>query len=226
MGKFEIGDVVRIKGLYVAGDFARKIGVVKGYSSCDGNYYILTEGALTFACGEYLLELILPAFKSVTERSVTDYEIDRITARVAEILAKKPEPKEPEKPLTKYKVGDEVVIRKDLKVGVEYKMRGRHSGTYIADRMLEFCGKKAKIRLACDDYYILCGEGWHWTDEMFAGLASEMPKMARLDKVFPMPDKCIHCPIDCKSVSLSEHWIKEYGGCICRPDDCPLVEVE
>jgi hypothetical protein len=217
MGKFKIGDLVESKKQSMGVNMVGRKGVIKDESET-GAYFV------DFGCGDKYYQK--PNALELVETKLSDGEIFRIAAKVAEILAKKPEPKEPEKPKTKYKVGDEVVIRKDLKCGVGYKMRGRQCGTYICSRMLEFCGKTAIITHACDDHYRLQGEGWWWADEMFAGLASEMPKMARLDKVFPMPDKCIHCPIDCKSVSLSEHWIKEYGGCICRPDDCPLVEVE
>jgi hypothetical protein len=63
---------------------------------------------------------------------------------------------------------------------------------------------------------------WNWTDEMFAGLASEMPKMVRLDKVFEIPNNCNDC---LSAECVKRGWVKQYEW-YKRPDDCPLVEVE
>jgi hypothetical protein len=172
------------------------------------------------------LELLIPVCDH-TEVKLSDGEIFRIAARVAEILAKKPEPKEPEKPKTKYKVGDEVVIRKDLEVENKYGMEGdKKPECCFAPKMDRHVGKKATITkvtsTACGFRYdIDLDDGdFYWTDEMFAGLASEMPKMARLDKVFPMPDHCFKCPIGCGGLKC----VKKYEDKK-RPDGCPLVEV-
>jgi len=228
MSKFNVGDrVIAIRGSHGI-NFTGKKGTYYDTMKFGICAVIFDDGGFKFQDID-ALELVAPAGFYYSE-------IDRIAEKVAEILAKKPQPKEPEKPQTKYKAGDEVVIRKDLKCGVGYKMRGRQCGTYICSRMLEFCGKTAIITHACDDHYRLQGEGWWWTDDMFAGLASEMPKMARFSMEVEMPKTCFDCDVsasDCAKARGTELKFDENGdmalGCIFpegkRRHDCPLVEV-
>jgi hypothetical protein len=226
MGNFELWDRVRIIGT----DKDAQEGIVVSFDSRDNTYQVRTN-EISFPCWvkENELELV--------DTNLSDGEIFRIAAKVAEILVKKPEPKEPEKPQTKYKVGDEVVIRKDLDESNRYCMSDGKTEDSVGGKMLLYAGKKAKITSISKPYgkYSIDIDGgvWNWTDEMFAGLASEMLKMARLE--IPMPDHCLTCkvpPMMCKGLIESKSGksgnfdLMEGFPYHKRRDDCPLVEVE
>ena len=70
----------------------------------------------------------------------------------------------------KYKVGDKVIVRSDLKTFGEI---GELYGGYSATKtMIEFAGKVVTIAKVCDDHYqIVEGDKdpYRWTDEMFSG---------------------------------------------------------
>lgn len=62
----------------------------------------------------------------------------------------------------KYKVGDKVKVREDLIVGREY------GGWVFVEEMAEFLGKEVIIEgVISGACHTVCGNGWHWTDEMF-----------------------------------------------------------
>lgn len=74
--------------------------------------------------------------------------------------------------MTKYKVGDKVRVRKDLKLGKSYYMDNSSSNNSVASKMCEFAGKVVTIKDVYIQYTIEeCG--FNWTDEMFEGLATE-----------------------------------------------------
>ena len=64
----------------------------------------------------------------------------------------------------KFKVGDRVRIRKDLKKGYEYKY-------YVNDFMESLAGKIVEIRAVDNDSYQVGGLSYFWTEGMFEGLA-------------------------------------------------------
>lgn len=64
----------------------------------------------------------------------------------------------------KFKVGDRVRIRKDLKKGYEYKY-------YVNDFMESLAGKIVEIRAVDNDSYQVGGLPYFWTEGMFEGLA-------------------------------------------------------
>lgn len=81
----------------------------------------------------------------------------------------------------KYKVGDKVRIRKDLKVGERY------DGTSLTGKMLLWKGKKVTILKVCSDYngYEIEGDDgcFLWTDSMFEN------EMTNADKIRNMSDE-------------------------------------
>jgi hypothetical protein len=70
----------------------------------------------------------------------------------------------------KYKVGDKVRVREDLKLNGWYKMEnGKYKDTFVG-KMERLRGKVVTIKSAKDKYRIEESD-YNWTDEMFAGLA-------------------------------------------------------
>jgi len=66
----------------------------------------------------------------------------------------------------KYKVGDKVKIREDLKIDDEYK------GFFVNDHMVRFLGETGVIseKFEDEEYYEIEGfDVWCWTDEMIEG---------------------------------------------------------
>lgn len=87
-----------------------------------------------------------------------------------------------EKPKTKYKVGDYVVVRHDLKLGNRYGMRDNPYVDGVVQEMLKHAGSVVKIvaleedRLYNGHCYKIEGSTWRWTDEMFSGYPHEVIK--------------------------------------------------
>ena len=72
----------------------------------------------------------------------------------------------------KFKAGDRVRVKKDLKLKQAYYMEneyGIRTGAYkyFMASMYEFLGKTLLITLASENYYEVCGGNNMWTDEMF-----------------------------------------------------------
>lgn len=65
----------------------------------------------------------------------------------------------------KYKVGDKVRVRSDLKNTVLY------GGLFVVDKMLK--KKIVTITSVHDDYYKVAEDDYKWTDEMFEGLVED-----------------------------------------------------
>lgn len=70
---------------------------------------------------------------------------------------------------TKYKVGDRVTVRKDLKAGKYYHMKHDPSiMDVVAGTMTEFAGRRVTIKsIAFGGKYRIEEGGFNWTDEMF-----------------------------------------------------------
>lgn len=80
----------------------------------------------------------------------------------------------------KYKIGDKVKVRDDIELYKKYKMDDNKELAWVTPEMLKFKGeiltitkidKYGKYRVNEDN-----GE-WCWTDEMFSGLATSLPKV-------------------------------------------------
>lgn len=73
----------------------------------------------------------------------------------------------------KYKVGDRVVVRSDLRIGTTYYMEDREDYDSLVDEMAKLMGCTVTITRAGSKYRIReCR--FNWTDEMFAGLEDEL----------------------------------------------------
>lgn len=70
----------------------------------------------------------------------------------------------------KYKVGDLVKVRDDIKVGKLYCMENGDKDRFV-DEMSPWIGQLVTIESASDSHYNIVGSYWSFTDEMFEGLA-------------------------------------------------------
>lgn len=70
---------------------------------------------------------------------------------------------------TKYKVGDKVRVRPDLKEWETYRNKNNAITDIVTEPMRRMGGKVATIAMIVDGKYCIEEDGkkWHWTDEMF-----------------------------------------------------------
>lgn len=90
----------------------------------------------------------------------------------------------------KYKVGDKVRVRRDLKTSVLY------GGLYAIDEMLK--KKTVTITSVHDRYYEVEEDGRMWTDEMLEGLVEEELTAEEATKILGeicCEHQCLKCPI-------------------------------
>lgn len=79
----------------------------------------------------------------------------------------------------KYKVGDKVRVRKDLKTGERYYSADKGYSDQAAPQMLKMAGKEVTISYAYGECYRIKECDWNWTDEMF----EDVPAFKVGDKV-------------------------------------------
>ena len=84
----------------------------------------------------------------------------------------------------KYKVGDKVRVRKDLKCGEWYTNKSGSCGGLITEEMSRFIGNEVTIAVISPRgfYYIKEDDGLHkmmWQDFLFEGLANEAPSITK-----------------------------------------------
>ena len=80
----------------------------------------------------------------------------------------------------KYKVGDKVRVRDDLELGKWYSMNNHTFSDFVNSKMITFKGKEVTILADnCFGMYRIKEDNgeYHWTDEMFSGLATSLPKV-------------------------------------------------
>jgi hypothetical protein len=83
---------------------------------------------------------------------------------------------------SKFKVGDKVRIRKDLKEGRYYSEDGKKFD-YANDRMARLAGEVVTIKsMFSENSYLIEEFDWSWVDGMFEGLASEVEKVKEKPK--------------------------------------------
>lgn len=79
--------------------------------------------------------------------------------------------------MAKYKVGDKVVVREDLRTDVpKYYMADKSDHNCVVDEMLKYRGNTLTIKVASAGGYRLeeDNECWTWTDEMFSEPKNKM----------------------------------------------------
>ena len=80
----------------------------------------------------------------------------------------------------KHKIGDKVRVRDDLELGKWYSMSNHNFSDFVNSEMIMFKGKEVTISDDnCFGIYLIKEDNgeWHWTDEMFSGLAANFPKV-------------------------------------------------
>lgn len=80
----------------------------------------------------------------------------------------------------KYKIGDKVRVRDDLELGKWYSMNNHTFSDFVNSKMITFKGKEVTILADnCYGMYRIKEDNgdYHWTDEMFSGLATSLPKV-------------------------------------------------
>lgn len=104
----------------------------------------------------------------------------------------------------KYKVGDKVRVRRDLKISV------LHGNLYPVDEMLK--KKIVTIASVCDGYYEIDEDDFMWADEMFEGLAEDELTAEEATKILGeicCENKCYNgCPIGKARGKMSCHFFR------------------
>lgn len=107
----------------------------------------------------------------------------------------------------RYKVGDKVKVRSDLKENTRY------GGQIFVRDMAVHCGKNVEISKVHDDAYCIkeSDREWFWTDEMFEPVEEMSAEEAiRLQRKICRENECTTCPIqkipDC--VECEEYMIE------------------
>ena len=87
----------------------------------------------------------------------------------------------------KYKIGDKVRVRDDLRLGEVYKMDNGTDYDSVVFEMLKLKGKEVTISTYTDSNKYLVSEDrdcWNWTDEMFSGLATRPERVTEKEPNF------------------------------------------
>lgn len=118
----------------------------------------------------------------------------------------------------RYKVGDKVKVRSDLKENIRY------GGQIFVRDMAVHCGKNVEISKVYDDAYCIkeSDREWFWTDEMFEGLAED--ELTAEEAIKVLADMCTR---ECKNCELGK-LIKEsrYSFCSAYRREHPDKVVE
>ena len=88
----------------------------------------------------------------------------------------------------KYKVGDKVKVREDLKIGKSYNKK-----TFV-DSMEKYKGQIVTIKVVGDDNYKIeeGNQDWYWTDEMLEDIEEEMNLEDFLNALWKNPEIIIN----------------------------------
>ena len=98
----------------------------------------------------------------------------------------------------KYKVGDKVRVRADLKI------YGTYGGYYVTDNMHKMTGKTVTISSVCKYVYEICEDNGkcYWTDELFEPAAKDLLK----------PGSVVEIRTGEKYLYLNDVFLSENGG--------------
>ena len=107
----------------------------------------------------------------------------------------------------KYKVGDKVKVKSDLKENIRY------GGQIFVRDMAVHCGKNVEISKVHDNAYYIkeADREWFWTDEMFEPVEEMSAEEAiSLQRKICRENECTTCPIQKNSdfVECEEHMIE------------------
>ena len=88
----------------------------------------------------------------------------------------------------KYKVGDKVKVREDLKIGKSYNEK------IFVDDMEKYKGQIVTIKVVGDDNYRIeeDNQDWYWTDEMLEDIEEEMNLEDFLNALWKNPEIIIN----------------------------------
>lgn len=92
----------------------------------------------------------------------------------------------------KYKVGDKVIIRKDLNVCEKY------GGAVVTGDMVRYCGETVTIYEVHSNYYRIIEHAFCWTDEMFEPVEEELTAEEAIrmsEELCASSIFCSDCPI-------------------------------
>lgn len=109
----------------------------------------------------------------------------------------------------KYKVGDKVIVRSDLKNDVSY------GSQCTVEEMMDYKGNVVTISEVGQTCYQIeeDEEGWSWTDEMFEGLVEEeltAEEATRILGEICCENKCYNgCPIGKARGKMSCHFFSK-----------------
>jgi len=79
--------------------------------------------------------------------------------------------------MSKFKVGDKVMVRSDLNENDRYYNENKETWDDCVSEMIDLRGKTVTIKeVGTTGKYGICEEGYSWTDDMFSGLATEQPR--------------------------------------------------
>lgn len=99
----------------------------------------------------------------------------------------------------RYKVGDKVKVRSDLKENIRY------GGQIFARDMAVHCGKNVEISKVHDDAYCIkeSDREWFWTDEMF----EPVDKMSAAEVIRILGELCNNTPCRSCPVRKLDEWL-------------------
>lgn len=92
--------------------------------------------------------------------------------------------------MSKYQVGDKVIVKKELYLNKMYYMENSEYSNNVVSEMQEFEGKEITIvEIFNNECYLIEEDGrtWCWTDEMFEGLAEEVRNIEKNNKELEKP---------------------------------------
>ena len=84
--------------------------------------------------------------------------------------------------MTRYKVGDRVKVRDDLKPDIRYYMDDKSASNFAIEKMCMLGGSYVTINsIGPSGQYCIAGHTCYWTDEMFVDISVNISNEALID---------------------------------------------